>query len=143
MIQQIRRGSLGNGDCNPGEIPSIATAIRFLQEIVSLPDRRTECFHAIYFAADGHFLADRGHGRGEVGMLRLRLRELYSHAFALGATAMIVAHNHPSGICRPSAADIRETRRMNEIGRALDIELLDHLIFARDRVYSMRAGGLL
>jgi DNA repair protein RadC len=59
------------------------------------------------------------------------------------ATGIILAHSHPSGYCRPSGCDIATTRRLAQVAQALDIALVDHLIFTADAVYSMRAGGLL
>ena len=71
------------------------------------------------------------------------MRDVFSQALSLGASAIILAHNHPSGNCRPSAQDILATRKFGEIANALDIALLDHLILTDTSVYSMRAGGLL
>ena len=59
----------------------------------------------------------------------------------MGARGLIVAHNHPSGDCRPSRSDILATHRLKEVAIALDIELIDHLILTENAVYSMRAGG--
>lgn len=102
-----------------------------------------ERFHAIFLDAERSYLDDCEIGRGHAAHLPVRLRELFARALALGARCLIVAHNHPSGDCRPSACDIAATARLVEIAAALDIEVLDHLIFARERVYSMRAGGKL
>ena len=71
----------------------------------------------------------------------MRMRELFGKALSMDAHSMIVAHNHPSGRCKPSPYDITATRRLKDIARALDIELLDHLIITQQSVYSMRAGG--
>jgi DNA repair protein RadC len=58
-------------------------------------------------------------------------REVFREAVRHGATAVICAHNHPSGDPAPSAADIQVTRQLREAARALDIELLDHVIIGR------------
>ena len=71
----------------------------------------------------------------------LRLRELFARGLSLGADGMIMAHNHPSGDCRPSSCDIEATLRIAELGKSLEIELIDHLIFTQKSVYSMRWGG--
>lgn len=102
-----------------------------------------ERFHAVFLDANSEYLEDRVIGRGQSSHLAIRLRELFARALAIGARNLIVAHNHPSGDCRPSESDIAATRRLVDIGRALDIELLDHLIVTREKVYSMRAGGKL
>ena len=64
-------------------------------------------------------------------------------ALRLDARGIILAHNHPSGECRPSGCDIAATHQLAAVASALDIELIDHLIFTHEAVYSMRAGGLL
>jgi DNA repair protein RadC len=71
------------------------------------------------------------------------MRGLLGEALRLDAVGIILAHNHPSGQCRPSERDISATRRLCDVAKALDIALIDHLIFTEDAVYSMRAGGLL
>lgn len=76
-------------------------------------------------------------------MLSVRMRENFGEALRLDARELILAHNHPSGQCRPSSCDMTATRRLAEVARALDIVLIDHLILTDEAVYSMRAGGLL
>ena len=76
-------------------------------------------------------------------LVQLPLRELIAEALRLGTRAVIVAHNHPRGDPAPSRADLLTTRRLVEVARPLGIRVIDHLIFADDRVTSFRALGLL
>ncbi len=115
--------------------------IAFLQRMVLTPPVQREKFHAIFVSAQKQYLGDASLGFGAPTTLTLRMRDLFSHALSVGASGLIVAHNHPSGDCRPSASDIAATLRLSEVASALDIELLDHLIFTTDAAYSMRAGG--
>ena len=55
-------------------------------------------------------------------------REVFKEAVRLGASAIIVFHNHPGGDPAPSAADIQVTRKLREAAEVLDIDLLDHVI---------------
>jgi DNA repair protein RadC len=64
-------------------------------------------------------------------------------AIEFGATAMIVAHNHPSGALKPSENDKRMTKKLNEACLTLDLNLLDHLIVARSGYFSFSDQGLL
>lgn len=67
-----------------------------------------------------------------VGTLNVSLvhpREVFVRAIAESAAQIIIAHNHPSGICDPSDADITITNRLREAGKVIGIELLDHVIF--------------
>jgi DNA repair protein RadC len=77
-------------------------------------------------------------------------REVYREAIRSGASAVICVHNHPSGDPAPSAADIQVTRQLREAARAVDIDLLDHVIIgirANDPAgrgyYSFRDAGVL
>ena len=59
----------------------------------------------------------------------------------IGTTAIILAHNHPSGQLRPSDADDRITNNIKEFGRMIDITLLDHLIVTSEGYYSYLDNG--
>lgn len=77
-------------------------------------------------------------------------REVFRTAIAVSASAVICVHNHPSGDPQPSAADIQLTRQLKEAARAVDIDLIDHVIMGRPSAdplgrghYSFRESGLL
>lgn len=77
-------------------------------------------------------------------------REVFRAAVLHGASAIVCVHNHPSGDPAPSAADVQMTRQLREASRALDIDLLDHVIIGsaaddplRRGFYSFREAGLL
>jgi DNA repair protein RadC len=77
-------------------------------------------------------------------------REAFRAAIQHGATAIVCAHNHPSGDPAPSSADIQVTRRLREAAQAIDIELVDHLILGEKAAdptslgfYSFRQAGLI
>jgi DNA repair protein RadC len=68
-------------------------------------------------------------------------REVFRPALVLGAAAIVVVHNHPSGDPTPSAEDDRLTARLIAAGRLLGVELLDHVVVgAPDAAYSFRAS---
>lgn len=117
--------------------------IAFLRDIVLAPPLRHERGHAIFVDEERGWIGDAPCGIGTMGTLSLRMRALLGEALRHDAAGMILAHCHPSGHCRPSGCDIAATRRLADVARALDIALVDHLIFTPDAVYSMRAGGLL
>lgn len=77
-------------------------------------------------------------------------REVYRSAIQYGATAIICAHNHPSGDPSPSAADVQVTRQLREAAKTVDIELLDHVVLGQKindpqgcGYYSFRQAGVL
>ncbi|MBV7258122.1 JAB domain-containing protein [Erythrobacter crassostreae] len=120
-----------------------AAMVDYLRGIVLAEPAICERFHAIFLDSAHTFIADASMGDGKGAYLKLRLRELFSKALAVDARGLIIAHNHPSGDCRPSQIDIEETSRLKNFANALDIELIDHLIVTKNAIYSMRAGGQL
>lgn len=77
-------------------------------------------------------------------------REVFREAIRQGATAVICAHNHPSGDPAPSAADVQITRQLRDAAKAVDIELVDHVILGRAAAdprgvgyYSFRQAGVI
>lgn len=77
-------------------------------------------------------------------------REVFREAIRYGSSAVICAHNHPSGDPAPSAADTQLTRQLREAARTIDIELIDHVILGRSSAdplcvghYSFRTAGVL
>lgn len=120
-----------------------AAMIAYLRSLVLAPPAQYERGHAIFLDAHSAWLGDAPCGIGTMTTLAIRMRALLGDALRHDAAGIILAHSHPSGHCRPSGCDIATTRRLAEIALALDITLIDHLIFTTDAVYSMRAGGLL
>lgn len=66
---------------------------------------------------------------------------LFRKALALGASSVILCHNHPSGNLQPSNADFSITKKLVAAGKVLDIAVLDHLIVSRAGYYSMADQG--
>lgn len=117
--------------------------VAHLRAVVLAAGGRHERCHFVFLDARRRHLGDASIGMGSLGELSLRMRDLFGEALRLNAHGIILAHNHPSGQCRPSSCDIAATRRLEAVAQALDIALIDHLIFTQEAVYSMRAGGLL
>jgi DNA repair protein RadC len=120
-----------------------APLVAYLRSVVVGSQGCHERCHVVFVDAARRQLGDASVGLGSFNALSLRMRELFAEALRLDARGLILAHNHPSGDCRPSSCDIAATNRLAEVARALDIALIDHLIFTKESVYSMRAGGLL
>ena len=77
-------------------------------------------------------------GEGNVAVTEVNLRTIVKTALQCGATAAVVAHNHPAGFAVPSAEDVDATRRMREALEPLGVRLLDHVIVAEDDYVSLR-----
>ena len=82
---------------------------------------------------------DVGGGRASVA---LSLRMVIAGALTHDAAALILGHGHPSGDATPSPADLAYTRALARVCAAVEVELLDHLILAGDRITSLRALGI-
>jgi DNA repair protein RadC len=80
---------------------------------------------------------------GSIDEAAIHPREVIRKALDLGATAMILVHNHPSGTPQPSKADIQITNRIAEAGRLLGIVVHDHVIIGREGHVSLKAKGLI
>jgi DNA repair protein RadC len=79
---------------------------------------------------------------GNVNASIIRVGEVFREAVKENATAIIVAHNHPSGDPAPSPEDITVTRSIVEAGLLLSIEVLDHLIIGHQCFVSLKERGL-
>jgi len=84
------------------------------------------------------------YAEGHEGAVDLPVRKIIADAARFGSAGVLLAHNHPSGDATPSAADCRATRTLARAAEAIDVTVVDHLIFARRRqCQSLRRMGLL
>jgi DNA repair protein RadC len=81
--------------------------------------------------------------RGTIDGTSVYPREVVKEALTINAAAVILAHNHPSGVAEPSQADERITRRLKSALELVDIRLLDHLIIGDGETTSMASRGLM
>jgi DNA repair protein RadC len=81
--------------------------------------------------------------RGTIDGTSVYPREVVKEALKINAAAVILAHNHPSGVAEPSQADERITKRLKSALELVDIRLLDHLIIGDGRATSLAARGLI
>lgn len=79
-------------------------------------------------------------GQGIADACLIHPREVFRPAIVAAGSAVIVAHNHPSGDTRPSPEDLRVTRQLIETGKIIGIQVLDHVIIG-DTFYSIREAG--
>jgi DNA repair protein RadC len=97
----------------------------------------------LFLNAKNMMLANEAMWRGSVDEASVHVREVISRAIALGATAIIIVHNHPSGDPSPSQQDIRLTRDLIEAGRHMKVTVHDHVIVGSQGRSSMKALGLI
>ncbi len=109
-----------------------------------------EAFYCVYLDRKNHPIGRHLVTLGTATSTLAAPREVFRGAILAGATALVVAHNHPSGDPAPSAADVQITRVLREAAKVIDIDLLDHVIIGDPKAdplkvghYSFRAAGLL
>ena len=81
--------------------------------------------------------------KGGISETTVDIRLLFKSALQCGATAIIVAHNHPSGVLKLSTSDIKLTQKIKKAGENMDIKLLDHLIISEKGYFSFADEKLL
>ena len=82
-------------------------------------------------------------GEGSVNAVSVTTRLIAEAALSLNASAVVLAHNHPSGIAVPSAEDKVTTAHLKKLLAGVDVELRDHVIFVDDDMVSLRDSGML
>lgn len=104
---------------------------------------QTEEFRVLFLDRKNILIADEVQARGTVDHTPVYPREIVKRALELGASAVILVHNHPSGDPTPSQADIEMTRQITAAAKALRIAVHDHLVIGRSGHVSFKAMGLL
>ena len=88
----------------------------------------TEAFCVVLLNAKSGMIASEVVTTGILDASLVHPREVFRRAIAANASAIVLAHNHPSGDITPSAEDLRITRQLIEAGRIIDIKVVDHVI---------------
>jgi len=102
-----------------------------------------EQFRILFLDRKNKLLRDEVQSRGTVDHTPVYPREVVKRALELGASAIILAHNHPSGDPTPSSSDIEMTKQIVDAAKTLDITVHDHLIIGRSGHASLRQLGLM
>jgi DNA repair protein RadC len=101
-----------------------------------------EEFWVLYLNNSNKVLFKSQQGKGGITGTLVDTRLVFKMALELGATALILCHNHPSGTLTPSDADKQITRKMKSAGQSLDIQVLDHLIITENGYFSFNDEGI-
>ena len=104
---------------------------------------RTEAFRVLFLDSKNTLIADEVQQTGTVNHAPVYPREVVKRALALGATALIMFHNHPSGDPTPSSGDIAVTKEVAAAARSLGIALHDHIVVGRGTHASFKSLRLL
>ncbi len=110
---------------------------------VALRHEKAEQFRVLFLDRKNKLMADEVRQRGTVDHAPVYPREVVKRALELGASALILVHNHPSGDPTPSRADIEMTKEVQKAAKALGLEVHDHVIVGGDGNASLRSLGLM
>ena len=108
-----------------------------------LRDRPYEVFAALFLDNRHRIIAFEELFRGTINGASVHPREVLRRCLSLNAAALIIAHNHPSGVAEPSAADRSLTDRLRETLAQIDVRLLDHIIIGDGATVSLAERGLI
>lgn len=108
-----------------------------------LAAKKKEEFHILFLNSKNELLADECQQSGTINHAPVYPREVISRALELGASAVILVHNHPSGDPTPSPADIKVTREIIQAGLGVSVAVHDHLVIGAEGHYSFKSEGLI
>ena len=124
----------------PRTVPDAAAASALFAPLAASPVERAM---VAYLGEGAKLLGVRLLPAGTRDAVDVPMRLVVADALSMGATALVLAHNHPSGDGRPSTADLALTRRLAQTLAEVEVRLLDHLVFGGEAVTSFRGMGLL
>ncbi len=109
----------------------------------SLSFKNTERMHVLFLDNKLKLIRDEEMQKGTVDKVHGYPREIVKRCLELGASSLILVHNHTSGDPLPSQSDIVFTNELSKAGQALSVTLQDHLIIGKNTYFSFRSKGLI
>lgn len=137
LVRRQLKQSLHRGTA----LTSPAMTVEYLQTL--LRDRQREIFTCLFLDTRHRVIAAEDLFQGSIDGACVYPRVVAERALQLSAAAVIVAHNHPSGVSEPSLADQAITRRLKDALLLLEIRLLDHFVVGDGPPVSMASRGML
>jgi DNA repair protein RadC len=122
-------------------LSSFTAVVDYCRTAMAFLDR--EEFRILFLDKKNHLLADEVLGTGTIDHAPVYPREIMRRALELGACAIILVHNHPSGDPQPSTEDIHLTHQIIAVGKPLNVMVHDHLIVGRHGHASLKALRLI
>ena len=143
-LKLLHEATLRIGRGAASKRPLISTWSALLAYVkVAMAAAPREQFRVLFLDKKNQLIADEVMNEGTVDHAPVYPREVVRRALEMSASAVILAHNHPSGDPTPSKADVEMTRMVIEAARPLHITVHDHIVVGRDGVASLKALGLI
>jgi DNA repair protein RadC len=121
----------------PGASITIRTAKQAFEYLKDMGNLNKEQFRGLYLNAHYQLIHDEVISIGTLDASLVNVREVFRPALEYSAAAIIIAHNHPSGVTKATKADVDVTNKLIEAGNIMDIEVLDHLIIGKHKFSSI------
>ena len=125
------------------EVPEILSAADIWNLCADIRGSKKEHFIAFYIDTQNRLIERQIISVGTLNASLVHPRELFEPAIRLHAASVIVAHNHPSGILTPSSEDREVTRRLQQAGQIVGIQIVDHVIVSESAFYRFEQKSLL
>lgn len=139
LINEMGRSYLTDRAQREKILPTIEDCARYMQPFFY--GRTTEMVYLLCLDAKCKVLSCKKVGEGSVNSAGISVRKVVETALREGASVVVLAHNHPSGIALPSGEDIQTTRRIAAGLQSVEIQLADHIVVADDDYVSMVQSG--
>jgi DNA repair protein RadC len=144
LVKAVQAGAVRLGQqkvLNQPILSSWSALIDYLR--AAMAHEQNEHFRLLFLDRKNRLIRDEVQARGTVDHTPVYIREVVKRALELGATALILVHNHPSGDPTPSRADIDMTRDIAKAAAPLGVTIHDHIIVGKGEPASLRALGLM
>lgn len=138
---ELGRRRRGEEALQKKQITSSISVFELMQPIIG--ELQHEEFWIIYLNNSNKVLQKNQLSKGGITGTLVDVRLVFKQALELGATALILAHNHPSGTLKPSEADKQITNKLKIAAQSLDIKVLDHLIITEKAYFSFADEAIL
>lgn len=124
-------------------LPVIRSTKDVIAQAVYMRDKTREHLMAIYLNARNEMIYKKPMFIGTLNASLVHPREIFAEALKQNAASVILVHNHPSGDAEPSQDDLEITKRIQEAGKIMGIDVLDHIIITKTKTFSFKDKGLI
>jgi DNA repair protein RadC len=125
----------------PQALTDVTAVSRYLRRRIGFAER--EVFGCLYLDTRHRPICWEELFMGSLNRAHVHSREVLKRGIEVNAAALILGHNHPSGVAEPSQADLNLTRELKDLLARVDITVLDHIVVTSDACVSMASRGLL
>lgn len=121
----------------------IRTTKDVVAQAIYMRDKTREHLMTIYLNARNEMIFKKPMFIGTLNANLIHPREIFQEALKQNAASVILVHNHPSGDAEPSEDDLEITKRLIEAGKIMGIDILDHIIITKNKVFSFKDKNLI